>query len=257
LISVFFAIAFGLVGLAVRAEGWRTAWMLVALFLAIVIAPLVLFSFPGREGKSVQTMEEGIGLREALRSPAFWIFAGAAAAFNFVSSGFGLFNQAILAEHGFNQKTFHIFLAITTLFSLVGQFLGGWLSGRVGYRTVTAISMAVYAVALGAVVNVRTMEMLMMISLLMGVAGGMVIVVFFAVWAEAFGRAQLGRIQGAAQFLTVISSAMGPSLFALCYESQKSYTPILIAMAGVVLAIGLAALKAPMPQRTPNPVPAT
>lgn len=257
LISLFFAVAFGLVGFAVRAEGWRAAWMQVALFLAIVIAPLVLFLFPGREGKPDEKNEKGIGLSEALKAPAFWIFAGAAAAFNFVSSGFGLFNEAILAEHGFSQKTFHIFLAVTTLFSLAGQFLGGWLSGRVGYRTVTAISMGVYALALASVVNAGSMWMLMLISLLMGVAGGMVIVVFFAVWAEAFGRAHLGRIQGAAQFMTVISSAMGPSLFALCFESQRSYSPILLAMACVVFVIGMAALKVPMPRRLMTPSPAT
>ena len=85
------------------------------------------------------------------------------------------------------------------------------------------------------------------VSILIGIAGGMIIVVFFAVWAEAFGRRQLGRIQGAAQFMTVVSSALGPTAFAVCFESQKSYTPILLGMAGLVLVIGLLAMRVRMP----------
>jgi MFS family permease len=248
LISVLFAVAFGLIGYAVRTVGWRAAWLLVAMAMAVLIAPLVLIFLRGNGGAAASaTASDGMGLWEALRTPAFWVFAGAAAAFNFVSSGFGLFNEAILAERGFEQKTFHIFLGVTTLLSLVGQFLGGWLSGRIGYRAVTAIAMAVYAVGLGGVSMASSLAGLMGISLLIGIAGGMIIVVFFAVWAEAFGRRNLGRIQGAAQFMTVVSSALGPTLFALCFESQKSYTPILLAMAGLVFVIGFMAIRVRMP----------
>ena len=37
---------------------------------------------------------------------------------------------------------------------------------------------------------------------------------YTAVWAQVFGRTQLGRIQGSAQMLTVLASAIGPLLLA-------------------------------------------
>jgi hypothetical protein len=37
----------------------------------------------------------------------------------------------------------------------------------------------------------------------MGVAGGMLTVLFFIVWKQAFGQRHLGKIQGAAQMLSV------------------------------------------------------
>ena len=40
-------------------------------------------------------------------------------------------------------------------------------------------------------------------AVVMGVAGGFVMVVFFSFWGRAFGDGHLGRIQGAAQVMTV------------------------------------------------------
>ena len=55
----------------------------------------------------------------------------------------------------------------------------------------------------------------------------MITVIFFAVWRQAFGAAQLGRIQGAAQMLTVLASAVGPLIFAQSAAWTGSYFPAL------------------------------
>ena len=44
----------------------------------------------------------GVSLGTALRTPLFWVFAGATGLFSLVSSGFGLFNQAILTGMAFH-----------------------------------------------------------------------------------------------------------------------------------------------------------
>ncbi len=46
-------------------------------------------------------------------------------------------------------------------------------------------------------------------------------VLFFSVWPRAFGRRDLGRIQGAAQALTVLASAVGPLLLAWCVDLDR------------------------------------
>ena len=46
-------------------------------------------------------------LARALRSPAFWVFALASAAYGLVASGIGLFNESILAERGFAPDVYH------------------------------------------------------------------------------------------------------------------------------------------------------
>src|SRR5262245_18972932 len=79
-------------------------------------------------------------------------------------------------------------------------------------------------------------------------AGGMVTVLFFALWGRAYGLRHLGRIQGAAQALTVIASAFGPDRLASGQRATGSYMPTLKAMAAVSLVLGVAAWFVPWPK---------
>jgi MFS family permease len=85
-------------------------------------------------------------------------------------------------------------------------------------------------------------------AVLMGAAGGMITVVFFAIWPQVFGRLHLGRIQGAAQMLTVFSSALGPILFAQSATRMGSYAPALYGLAPVVLGMAVAIYLTPFPR---------
>jgi MFS family permease len=254
LLSVFFAIAFTLIGGVVREQGWRTAWTQVACALLFGIAPLVLLFL--REPKLAARSEipgprtnaaTGLALADALRSPAFWIFGGATALFGLVSSGLGLFNEAVLAERGFDQKTYHTFLVVTTLIALVGQLLCGWLTLRWPMQRLLAAALFLYAIALAVLPLLGTLPQLWVFAILMGLSGGIITVVFFAIWSHAFGQAHLGRIQGAAQMLTVFASAIGPLLFAKCHALTGSYSPLLFGLAPVILLFCVAAVRVKIP----------
>jgi cyanate permease len=101
---------------------------------------------------------------------------------------------------------------------------------------------------------VSTMTQLWAFAALMGLSGGMITVMFFAIWRRAFGALHLGRIQGAAQMLTVLASAIGPLLFAKCAELTGSYMPALWILAPAVSLLGVAALQVVLPNR-PLPAP--
>lgn len=66
-------------------------------------------------------------------------------------------------------------------------------------------------------------------------------------WGRAYGRAHLGRIQGAAQILTVLGSAVGPLLLAECVALTGSYAAAFYALAAVVAALAVASLLVPVP----------
>ncbi|HEX2225480.1 MAG TPA: hypothetical protein VHN15_14860 [Thermoanaerobaculia bacterium] len=80
---------------------------------------------------------------------------------------------------------------------------------------------------------------------------GFVVVLFFTFWSRAYGRAHLGKIQGAAQALTVLASAIGPLLLAECVTRTGSYASMFYVLAGVVAALGVAAwgVAVPRPDR--------
>jgi cyanate permease len=158
-----------------------------------------------------------------------------------VSSGFGLFNESILAEVGYDQETYHRFLAVTTLFALIGQLACGWLSLRYSLEKLTGAAMLLYAASLLSLPFVSGPGIWGQCAL-MGIAAGAVTVIFFAVWKQRFGERHLGRILGAAQLLTVLASALGPVVFAAVFEGTGSYAVILWVLAGVVAGLGVAAM---------------
>jgi MFS family permease len=257
LLSLFFAAAFIGVGNAVRVYGWRTAWAQIALGLILFTAPMVLLlrerpahraSGPAEAGG----IEDGLSLQAALRTPAFWVFAGATSLFGLVSSGLGLFNEAVLAERGFDQQTYVRFLAATSIIALAGQLACGWLTLQWSMQRLLGLALLIYAAALAALPLLATLSQLWIFAALIGLSGGMVTVIFFAVWRHAFGPAHLGRIQGAAQMLTVLASAIGPLIFAQCAALTGSYTPVLWTLAPGVLLLSVAALRVQMP--VPNAV---
>ncbi|HEX6650991.1 MAG TPA: hypothetical protein VF075_15675 [Pyrinomonadaceae bacterium] len=75
----------------------------------------------------------------------------------------------------------------------------------------------------------------------MGLAGGFVIVIFFSYWSAAYGRKHLGKIQGAAQALTVTASALGLLILAETVSRTGSYTSIFYLLTLVVLVLALLA----------------
>lgn len=245
LMSVFFMIAFVVIGGIVASSGWRTAWMQAGLALLLGVAPLTFFFLKdGPRGSGEKTAASGgvgLTLAQALRTPVFWVFGGAIALFGLVSSGIGLFNEAVLAERGFDAEDYHSFLAFMAIISLPGQFLCGWLSKRWSLSRLLGVAMFLYAAGLAAVPVLQTKTHLWIFAAVFGFSAGMIAVVFFAVWSLAFGRAFLGRIQGAAQMLSVFASSLGPLVFAQCHARFTSYTPLLLTLAPVVLLFGIAA----------------
>ncbi|HEX8336047.1 MAG TPA: MFS transporter, partial [Pyrinomonadaceae bacterium] len=199
---------------------------------------------PDGEGKAGEgTGEEAGGhtLWQALATPSFWVFGLSSAVYGLIASGIALFNESILAERGFGAAVYYRSLVIVALTSLAGNFLGGWLASKWRMNRLLALAMALLAGSLLALPHVSTEAHVAAYALVMGLAGGFVIVIFFSFWSLAYGRAHLGRIQGAAQALTVVASAVGPLLLAECVTRTGSYAAMFYLLALVVSALVLAA----------------
>ena len=69
---------------------------------------------------------------------------------------------------------------------------------------------------------------------------------------RAFGRANLGQIQGVAQALTVLASAFGPLLPAQSKALTGSYAGTFYILALVVGVLGISAWFVPAPQQQKN-----
>jgi MFS family permease len=160
-----------------------------------------------------------------------------------------LFNQSILEQRGFDATTYHTVLVISTMLGLIANFAGGWLASRWSIQKLMGVGMAVLACALLALPLVKTYTHIILYGAAMGISGGVVTVVFFSVWGQAFGRSHLGRIQGCAQMMTVFASAVGPLLLAQTLRQTGSYDLIFNSLAAAVAVLGVASWYVPLPSR--------
>jgi MFS family permease len=268
ILSVGFMLAFPIVGAVVINSGWRNAWWMIGLALLFGLAPLSFLLVrrspeacslePDGEVTEAPASDDvmvGFSLGQALSTPSFWVFGLASAVYGLIASGIALFNESILAERGFDATTYYRSLVIVALTALVGNFLGGWLTSRWRLNRLLALSMIMLAGSLLALPHVTTQAHVAVYAVVMGVAGGFVIVIFFAFWSHAYGRAHLGKIQGAAQALTVVASAVGPLLLAECSARTGSYAAIFYLLTVVVLLLAIGAWLVKLPAQPVGSVP--
>lgn len=258
-LSIGFMVAFPLIGSLTLSRGWRFSWWIVGVALIFALAP-VAFLLVRRSPESVgiddndelkanvvDDRKRSFTLWEALATPSFWVFGISSAIYGLIASGIALFNESILAERGFDPSTYHRSLVIVALTSLAGNFLGGWLSAKWKMNRLLTLSLLLLAGSLVALPHVNTQLHVAIYALVMGLAGGFVIVIFFSFWSSAYGREHLGKIQGVAQALTVIASAVGPLLLAWCVSRTGSYASMFYVLTGVVLVLAVVAWLVKLP----------
>ena len=273
--SIGFMAAFPLVGSLVQDVGWRTAWLGVGAVILLGLAPAAWVfvrrspeacglqpdgdsTQPPVVRESVQGVGESLSGYEwtaAIATPAFWIFAIGAALYGLVASGIGLFNESILAERGFGPEIYYQSLVVTAITALVGNFAGGWISTRMPLSRLLAVSLGILTLGLAILPYVSAEWQVSVWAAAMGLGGGIVTVLFFAVWPRVFGRRQLGVVQGIAQATTVLASALGPLLLAWCVEWTGSYAVMFQVLAAVIALVAAAALIVSLPPPMPVPGP--
>jgi MFS family permease len=254
------------VGSLVQHYGWRPVWYGCAYVLIGGLAPVgwmlvrnspEVCQLPGND-VAVATRSGTSGLttpgpdftyQEALRTPAFWIFACGTSMFNLVWSAITLFNESILEERGFTPKDAILVMAILTGGGLVSNLICGAIARRHNLGYILGTGLLILAINLGLFPHITTRPQLQLYALAMGLTGGIVMVVFFAAWRLLFGASHLGRIQGPAQLLSTVFSAFGPLLIAQCHALTHSYRPGFYVMSAGVGMLAVAAILVPLPRQ--------
>jgi MFS family permease len=247
------------VGEAVKVHGWRPVWSWIGLSLLVGLAVpgwLLVRSSPESIGLDVEDAASissnrsslDLPLGAALRSPAFWCFTLAAAFFNLVWSAITLFNESILAERGFDHGDFILVMTVLVAAGLPANLVSGWLVTRWPIGRVLAFGMMLLAGALAAFPWLSTTTGAALYAAALGIAGGIITVVYFTAYGHAFGRTHLGAIQATVQMISVFASALGPVLLTTSKEATGSYQLLFHTAASVAAMLGVAAWFARLPR---------
>lgn len=234
---------------------WRDDMCLIGLVLLLFVLPFSWFLLrePGRseeQADPVPVPSDNFTVAAALRTQAFWAVSLTCALFLLVSSGTALFYEDVLQSFAFGRKEYEEMLFVLFLLGAVFNVLCGWLARRWSMTRLLGAGSLILAGALALLPFARTMPQLYLYAAAVACSGGIVTVVFFVYWRPTFGATHIGLIQGVAQLLTVVASAVSQWLFPAAKAWSGSYVPLLQVLAAAAAVLGLWVCIVPQPRRT-------
>lgn len=242
-------------GLALPAVAWSLAelgWRLTAFGSGIVILLVggavsgILYGRPedfgmSPDGKKRQPLTGGgvTGLKaldvdenardftapEALRTRAFWFIAfGHALALTVVSAVNVHAVIHINAGLGYTLPAAAAFISLMTMFTVVGQLLGGFLGDRYSKRMMATAAMLLHGIALLALTYASSTAMVVSFAVVHGLAWGTRGPLMQALRADYFGRTAFSTIMGYSVFIVTIGAMAGPLLAGILFDLTGDYT---------------------------------
>lgn len=262
LLSVGFVVPIGIVEGANAAHGWRYAWDGVGLALLVGLVPLgLLFARSSPEACGVppddpapeENLPAPMTIRQALATPAFWVFTLAAALFNLTFSALTLVNTLLLKEHGMEGKeTTTLVLAVLMVSGLPANLVAGYLARKLALGKMLAVGLVVLGASLTVFPFVGSVGGAAVYAVLLGVSGGVITVVYFSVYGHTYGRTNLGGIQAVVQVLSVFASAIGPVILATVRDGADGVTaPFFFAFAAGCVPLAVLAWVVRPPKSEP------
>ena len=240
---------------SVASVGWRQTYAIMGTMCAVFMAPWGLVWYRdrpesygllpdgedkdkaeealGSEGNALQTTEEWTA-SEALRTPAFWVFAAARLSSSLTGTAFWFHLKEVLGEAGLStnlQTSMYPFLAVS---AVVGRFVSGYVADRFEARWIVLAALLMSSASLilvpwmgynsashpggGGIFLVFLVGVLNTVSAAFSATAGSV------VYANNFGRKHLGTIQTIASSFGVLGSALGPFPWGVVRDMTGSFT---------------------------------
>ncbi|MBC5809309.1 MAG: MFS transporter [Candidatus Eremiobacteraeota bacterium] len=207
-------------GLLIARYGWREALVALAVVQLLVAFPLhAIFvrrrpedyglNPDGAAQPDEWTPVHGIAFGVALRTPSFWLIAGAMA-LSFLASTIVLLEHiAYLVQRGFAAPLVAALVGFFGIAYLPGRWLVAYASGRVATATQLAIVFALEAAGIVLLLFARDVVWVVAYVALFGIAYGALAPLRGAVIAERFGRRAYGEIFAAQNVVTLVVAAAG------------------------------------------------
>ncbi len=236
-------------------HGWRGYWWTLAavvLALAGVAALAVDPRWERRGGEApsrAAEVEDGWRVRDAVRTPQFWIVTGAYTAYLLCGVSVNSTSVQHLSERGIGAGLAAGFLAADNLLNALSRLAGGALSQRVGPRALTAAALAFLIVGMGALALAHGPGLAALYVVGVGVGYGLSYLATAVLLLAYFGRRRNLELFSLMCLVSTLA-AVGPWLAGVSHDRLGSFTPAFWGFAAVA-ACALAAVLAMRPPRRP------
>jgi len=187
---------------------------------------------------------------EAVRTPLFWALCAGNFCIAALATALFFHIDTIFDQPELNKHVRRVYLTSAITAGLT-NIAGGFVIDLVKSQLVLACSLFFNAMMLFATASSLSNgpKMLFAVGLLNGLSMGLFQNVAGVAFANSFGRTHNGKIQGLAQALTVLGSAVGPWIFSVGRSFCDSYWLILVSCAAWPAILSLCVAAAPSPER--------
>jgi MFS family permease len=254
--------------------GWSNAYLVLGAIAGGLVIPLSLFVirtkpadlglFPdgiaasetATIAKATTSAAEGLSLKMALATPAFWLIS---ASLFFNHNHVGIFQNQVphLEDMGFTVSIIAPAISIGSLVTTSSMFFFGWLCDRMSAKFASVIGLCLIALGIILFMNIEAGSPVWFIWLyiiVLGLGVGSWMPTMSMLTSTTFGVASYGAIFGMMSVFQQLGAATGPLLAGYLYDAMHTYSlAFIIILAMVVLAMPLVlAVRRPSPLKPPN-----
>lgn len=231
--------------------GWRDAYRILGLGIAVVGLPVIYFLFHDRArptqsvGEATISNVPGMSSHDGVRTFKFWALG---IALLLVCAGIaGLITNLVpmLMDHGMDRPTAASYAGIMGLSVIGGRIIGGYLIDHLWAPGVAAVFFAVPAISCYLLGGAYDPGMVWMAALFIGFTAGVEVDILSFLTARYFGMKNYGALYGGQFVFFAIGSGFAPAVFGMAFDRVGTYQPVLIGAAamfaisaGLILTLG-------------------
>ncbi len=216
--------------------GWRGSLWFMALVVGLVFALLALVFVRDNPASCGMVADGGLAdsagqpeapsktLKEARRSPVFWIYAASLGMHALFGTALTFHVVAIFAEAGLSRDVAFGYFFPAAVFSTGSNLLASYLVDRYPLKPFLVIMLAAFVVGATGLIYLDESWGYWVLAAGFGVGGGLWGVTSSLAFIRFFGPLHLGEVSGFNTSISVFASAVGPAAFALAVDHLGSYT---------------------------------
>ena len=194
-------------------------------------------------------------LREAIRTPAFWLISFGHGSALFVVGAVSVHVISHLKEDlGYSVGSAALVVTLMTLFQVIGMLIGGAIGDRVDKRLIAATCMFLHMVGMLLVAFATNVVMVIAFAVLHGLAWGARGPLMQAIRADYFGRTNFGAIMGVSTTIILFGQVGGPLLAGIMADQTGDYVvgfSVLAVLSGLGSSFFIFARRPTLPERAP------
>jgi len=256
--------------------GWREAWLWLGLITWLLLLPLILVLVQNKpedlglvpDGSAAdqrtggdpaaRAADVGLTVKQALRTPAFWIIALSFATFSMLVTGLFFHQVAIYGNRGISPQVASWLFSISALTMVLAMPVFGRLLDRLPTKPMFAGALLTMTAAMLVLVLVRNVPSAIAYAIVFGINNAAMHTHISYLWPHYFGRRFLGSIQGTAATIAVVGASLGPIPLGAAYDLFGSYQGalLLLSLLPVLCAIAVLFMQPPRLEHYPVAEPA-